>query len=421
MRKEKEYNSQADNFSNTIKEKVYNHQTPIDAECWNEIELQIKPSQKKSMWWVSSSIAAAIAIIVLLVVFRTNKNNIINEIKIQEHSDLKLGKDFKTNKKEINDQNFKIDKYADSQPSKQTYKSTTNNNTVQEHEEFVQKTDSNFFNNEDKTFTKVPLGDNSIILLSENERIEDSITVSDNHQEAIAAITNLDDNDIFLVQETSNKKKRWAIAASVGLSGNSPSTQDNGEMLYADASGSLNFTDPEAIRNDGYLDSDISYNTPISVGIVTRKNLNKHIAIETGIVYTYLSTKFSNRYNSADRAKLSLHYLGVPVNMVVYLWNDPKWNIYLTGGGMVEKGIKSVYTSDTYRNKGLISTSSKENIDGVQWSLNASSGISYRFTKNWGIYFEPRLSYYFDNNQPISIRTDKPFVFNLNAGLRYEF
>jgi len=37
------------------------------------------------------------------------------------------------------------------------------------------------------------------------------------------------------------------------------------------------------------------------------------------------------------------------------------------------------------------------------------------------LYVEPRFSYYFDNNQPVSIRTDRPVSIGIGGGLRYSF
>jgi len=46
-------------------------------------------------------------------------------------------------------------------------------------------------------------------------------------------------------------------------------------------------------------------------------------------------------------------------------------------------------------------------------------GISYRFANKMKLYVEPRLGYYFDNDQPMSIRTDRPVSVGIGAGLQY--
>ncbi len=166
---------------------------------------------------------------------------------------------------------------------------------------------------------------------------------------------------------------------------------------------------PEDYPNRNYL-------PPISVGVSVRKDFNRYVGIESGINYTYLVTKFELN-NSSQHADLRLHYLGIPLNVVGNIVNQPKWNLYVSAGGMVEKGLKSEWTQ--YVESKSQTTSAA--IKGLQWSLNLAAGVSYKFNPNISIYVEPKMSYYFDNKQPISIRTDKPLIFWANVGFRYSF
>ena len=88
---------------------------------------------------------------------------------------------------------------------------------------------------------------------------------------------------------------------------------------------------------------------------------------------------------------------------------------------MAEKGLRSIYTENEYIEDRTITTKTITNIDGLQWSVNGAIGTTYKFQRNWGIYFEPKVSHYFDNNQPISARTNQPTVIGLTAGIRYQF
>ncbi|MDR2691614.1 MAG: porin family protein, partial [Dysgonamonadaceae bacterium] len=61
-----------------------------------------------------------------------------------------------------------------------------------------------------------------------------------------------------------------------------------------------------------------------------------------------------------------------------------------------------------------------EKISGLQYSISFAPGIDYRIYRNYSVYFEPAISYYFDNKQPVSARTERPVVIGLNVGLRLE-
>lgn len=418
MQDNKKINSQINSFDEAIRNKIYDHCTPIDTASWDQIRLATKRKPTKMIWWFSSSVAAILISVLMTVYVQKNNNTNNKAITLLNNGD-ELSKNFK-----IKRENFSFlqlpDPIANNKSEKGTR--TVNNAAQNQKESTIRETNINSLEYEKETFNNVSSGDNSPILVSEVQGTKDSSTISDDNKEEIITIPNLDDNDIFLASEnnSNNKQGKWTLASSIGVS-NSSSTA--GKQNYL--SDYTRIPDKQSIVQlaspNPYEYGNISYNTPISVGITIRKNINKRIGIESGIVYTNLSTKFEGVDNSLDEAKLSLHYLGAPLNVVAYLWNDSKWNVYLSAGGMVEKGIKSIYKRDTRKNNVVTTSTAKQNIDGIQWSLNASSGISYRLISNWGVYLEPKISYYFDNDQPISIRTKKSAVFNINAGVRYEF
>jgi hypothetical protein len=164
-----------------------------------------------------------------------------------------------------------------------------------------------------------------------------------------------------------------------------------------------------------------TFMAPLSFGLIIRKNIGSSIGLETGLVYTYLSSTFEEQTTSHSDAQLSLHYVGIPLNLIVPVWKNPKWEVYLSGGGMVEKGLRSIYIQNQYFGNQVITTDARTKIDGFQWSVNAAIGTTYKIQRNIGIYFEPKFSYFLENNQPVSARTDQPIVIGLTAGLRYKF
>jgi len=109
------------------------------------------------------------------------------------------------------------------------------------------------------------------------------------------------------------------------------------------------------------------------------------------------------------------------VNLITELWENSKWEVYLSTGFIAEKGIQSLYVQSQYFGTEVVTTTAKTKINGIQWSINGGVGVSYKIKRQLGIYFEPKFSRYFENNQPVSARTDHPFVFGLSAGLRIGF
>ena len=99
--------------------------------------------------------------------------------------------------------------------------------------------------------------------------------------------------------------------------------------------------------------------------------------------------------------------------------NNPKWEVYISGGGTIEKGLRSIYQQTQNNTYQTWVTTAQTNIDGLQFSANSALGVGYKIMPKIGIFFEPQFSYYFQNNQPISIRSHQPAVFSMQVGLRY--
>ena len=60
-------------------------------------------------------------------------------------------------------------------------------------------------------------------------------------------------------------------------------------------------------------------------------------------------------------------------------------------------------------------------IKRLQWSVHATAGMQYNFTKHVGIYIEPKLSHYITTMPLNTLRNEHPFNFNLQMGLSVDF
>jgi hypothetical protein len=166
--------------------------------------------------------------------------------------------------------------------------------------------------------------------------------------------------------------------------------------------------------------TDITHYAPISLGISFKKELNTTFALETGLIYTYLGSKYENKNPKRD-AVLQLHYVGIPLNLQAKIYTTKSWNFYLSLGTTLEKGLLSHYSQNEYYGNSAINTTCNERIAGLQWSLNGALGVDYQLNRDYSLYFEPKVGYYLDNNQPISARTETPLIIGLNVGVRYTF
>ena len=158
-----------------------------------------------------------------------------------------------------------------------------------------------------------------------------------------------------------------------------------------------------------------SYSIPLSFGVQMRFPIVGKLSAGAGVNYTYLQRDFSALVNKAEKfpnASSRLHYMGLTVSVYYDFIREGRLTVYGRAGGAVDKCISAKYIFGDY--------SMNQDAAGLQWSANAGVGLEYRITEPLSIFVDPSASYYFFNhNQPKSIRTEQPLMFSLEAGLRF--
>jgi hypothetical protein len=168
--------------------------------------------------------------------------------------------------------------------------------------------------------------------------------------------------------------------------------------------------------------SDIVHYLPVTLSVTADFPVGQNTSLETGLSYTYLYSRYSRNDRLVYRGTLQQHYVGIPVNLRYKIWQNDTWNFYLLGGASVEKGIRAIYKQDIEQQNGVVQhTNVYNSIAGLQFSAQGGAGFSYRLQNNLQLFGEPRLIYYFKNNQPLSSRTENPVIFGLNLGVRMQF
>lgn len=181
------------------------------------------------------------------------------------------------------------------------------------------------------------------------------------------------------------------------------------------------------VYNQPEVQEEYSHKIPVKVGLTARYNITGRLGVETGLTYSILSSsvKIGNSETGKNwsTGSQTLHYLGIPLNISFNILNSRYVNIYVTGGGMMEKSISGSIKTDEYVD-GKFDRTMTTNISpkGLQWSVNAAAGIQANILPQLGFFVEPGVSHHFKNGSRVrSIYTDKPTDFSLGFGLRYSF
>ncbi|MDR2057410.1 MAG: PorT family protein [Dysgonamonadaceae bacterium] len=400
-----ETNKNKNSFDDIIKEKLENYSLPLDNDSWNEIEkyLYTKP-EKRTLWPWISGIAAAIAVILGWLIFSFN-NKTINYGTTEQLSDHEEKATEKVSKGEI----VSIILPANHRTKRVAY--------FQKPERKILETDT--------------LPESEIIKTQVQE--ENPIADLPDTEHPIQSknlLNKLPPDQLDTFVHVVLSKKTTSMSFHIGSGGVLLAMNNNNHSAYADFFSQKKVNEssldmPSFLRAAILTDeefSSITHYAPLSFGVSFRKELIDRFALESGLVYTFLASKFVNKDPERD-AVLQLHYLGIPLNLHTKIIGSSfnKWGIYLSTGTMLEKGLLSHYSQNRYFPNGVNRVIHNKKIDGWQWSLNASLGVEYKVIKNYSIYLEPKISYYLENNQPESARTENPLIVGFNAGIRYSW
>jgi len=399
-----------DLFSEIVKNKLANYTLPVDDDSWDKVAKRLNPPLRKKTrrpWIAAIAVAASIAL--LFLIFPINKKThhyeTANQVSDYEETIIQ-----DVSEKEIVRPILSQD--VESSPSFR------------------------------KSRLRERLPENSLtteVILKE-EIAEENPVVSpkeepsapENHPISVDSYYDLGKK---MQMPSIKQKKRQSLRFSFGSGGSllaenntnlnsfqeSPKSSDSPYFRAATQTENKSRTE-EILSYENY--PDVTRHLPLSFGVTAKRELNRTFAIESGIVYSYITTSFGREFYPKSKADLQLHYIGVPLNLHTRIYGDrfSRWEVYLSTGGAVEKGVLSHFVQKTYydnMDNYMKRVVSDEKIKGLQWSIGISPGVDYQIHKNYSIYFEPRLSYYFDSDQPVSARTAHPVVVGINAGVRY--
>lgn len=168
-----------------------------------------------------------------------------------------------------------------------------------------------------------------------------------------------------------------------------------------------------------------SYGIPFTIGAGARFYVAPGLSIGTGLDYSLVTRSFEGKYNNVNGGVIeqtasgtffhSMHYIGIPVNVYYDLLAGDKLKFYIYGGGAGEYCVANKYT---LYSENITYT---EPVKKVQWSVGAGLGVEFKIAPFMGIYVDPGVRYYFDCQQPRSVRTEHPLLMNFDVGVRFGF
>jgi len=231
------------------------------------------------------------------------------------------------------------------------------------------------------------------------------------------------------LQDPSRLNKKWITAANFSYQG-----AINGNYIFTPSTYTTKWETPLSLAGSdlsnlgipdymapNFDEDDVNqisahFSTPISAGFNVQKEFNKWLSVGASLTYTLLRGEY--QVHTADKSYVvnqNTHYIGIPVSVYFRAVNTPHLTVYAVGGGALDKAVADEYICQLND----VATRQYVPVQGFQLSVYGGLGIEYKWSEWMGIYIEPTISHYFENNQPKSIRTIQPTQFKMELGIRF--
>ena len=414
-----------DILSKQIRKRLKNFEQPVPDHIWSAIEEDLVPtvsiSNTKRLWRNISIAASFLLVMSLGSLFFLNKNSddgfisddfVLVESSVTPVTRIPETKSDQTLLAENNTQDNAIaENRSNTQPKKVFVSRQSNSQTSVNQSDNTDSSNAGDVNTkpEEKTQQNQP-----------NQRTSSSF-------ENVLA----NNNESYNIAIKRKKNTGISYALAVGNAGNFENNAGGGTGIMPSSDLSYSYSPPEvpvvfqsqqniygAQENDVKTPANYKHDLPVSVGFTVRKQISDKFALESGLVYTYLASEGKIASTTPITNNISLNYLGIPVKGVYSLFNDKRFSVYASAGGMVEKSVSGTFKStikDVVESKNL-------NVKELQYSLTGSVGINVPLTGHLGLFVEPGVAYYFkDGSDVVTIRKDRPFNLNLQGGLRLSY
>ena len=210
--------------------------------------------------------------------------------------------------------------------------------------------------------------------------------------------------------------------------------EKGGDILFSRNTRSAMF---RSALNKENSEFELEHRQPISFGVTIGKQIAPNLSLETGIIYTHLSSKIKSNSVFNINESQYFNYLGIPLSLNYTFFELGKTKFYFALGGMVQKDINGRYTSNMgfslldiedkelgghlfYSEPYYMRESVKQS--NPQFSVRTSLGVSYPLYKKVYFYGTIGGAYYFDaGNKYRTIYSDRKTQLDLNLGIKFDF
>jgi RNA polymerase sigma-70 factor (ECF subfamily) len=161
---------------------------------------------------------------------------------------------------------------------------------------------------------------------------------------------------------------------------------------------------------------------PITLTLTAHYRQSKRLGVEAGLGYTRLVSDFETKKDSIVNCEQlqTIHYIGVPVKAIYYIYNLKGWNVYGNLGLAMNIPVRSQFNENGLLHNGMENIGTAYTHIPLLWSLSMGFGLQYNLSPHVGIFAEPSVLYYLPTQGGLETYcTEHPFTFSLPLGIKF--
>ncbi|NLZ95343.1 MAG: PorT family protein [Bacteroidales bacterium] len=431
-----------DPFKQFVKSKLadYEHEAPPNG--WEELQQSISAAQKtkviRTRWLASSVAAVAAAFIGVFFIFQ----NTSKELTIQTA--------------EVKTEQQTAPSHKEEKPlitkSKSTELEKTTSTLIADNASLLEQTASTSIETKKEKQASLSVSDNDTYTKKDADIPRDNETGKKEIKQSDVSDDIDEEKKQQMIQDFINEGKRSTAKAdeiktiknkskyTISLSGQSAFASSHQTTTMPttlrsslnETYGSYTMAKMQDYNEEKEIkpESETNHIQPISFGILTSLNITPKLQIETGLIYTYLSSETTNKAEGfINTEKVQFHYLGIPVNVNYTLLSVNKLDLFVSAGAMIEKDIdgKIKYNDEkaiaSVINSGYTTlTSSKISQKKPQLSLTSGLGVTYPLYNRTKLFGKIGGRYYINaNNEYKTYYSDEKFGLDIQLGIKFNF
>ncbi|BEG98261.1 outer membrane beta-barrel protein [Bacteroides sedimenti] len=163
----------------------------------------------------------------------------------------------------------------------------------------------------------------------------------------------------------------------------------------------------------------INHKTPLTLGLSVSKKLINNLTLESGLNYTVTHSDITDN-NASTVTNQTIKYVGIPLKLNWTLINKRKFDLYLSGGALMEECVSAKDRIKYYTGSRLTETEEKSlALNGMQFSFTSSIGFQYNASESLAVYAEPGIAYSLsDHTSAYTLRNNRPVNLYVSCGVK---